>query len=158
MTDPIVLDIEVAPVSLEKWLIDYGKNREDGLSDDVAGTAVSEGFLFDTDDRNFTEKGLDLLEANGVILKKFFTLTLGHAISPIDKNGDKWNLQPGSQVLILFSGDAKKAVPAWDDVMVSDQFPIVRIYRNSADSRAEHRWPITWPLGGKSKFVPLTSA
>lgn len=151
----IILDTEVKPLTVERWLIDYGKNREEGLSDVVARTAVAHGYIFDVEDRNFTDKGLDLLETSGVPIKRFQTITLGHLISPVDKDGKQWNLRPGSQVLVLFSGKAKKTIPAWDDVVISDNFGIQRIYRNTADTREEQRWPALWPLGGKVIVEPF---
>lgn len=145
---PIVLEGEATPPSLEQWLIDYGKDQEDKLDAELAQKAVDEGYFFDLSG-NFTDKGLDLLERSGVLLREITILTLGRSISPIDNSGKKFNLRPGSQVIALFSGRDRKTGAEWDDIQVGDAFPILRLYRSKLDTRSEHRWPITWPLTGR---------
>lgn len=148
MSEPIILEGEATPPSLEKWLTDYGHNHEDRLNEPMAQKAVDEGYFFDLQ-QNFTDKGLDLIEANGVLLRTLNIITLGRQISAVDGEGNKFNIQPGSQVVSLFAGTDRKTRLEWDDIMVGDQFPILRLYRSKSDTRAEHRWPSTWPMNSR---------
>lgn len=147
MTD-LILEGEATPPTLEQWLIDYGKDYNDKLTPEMAQKAIDEGYFFDLGG-NFTDKGLDLLAGEKVILRKITIITLGRTISAYDNKNRKISIREGSQVLVLFSGQNSKNKLWWDDIQVGDAFPTLRLYRSKSDTRSEHRWPVNWPMTGR---------
>lgn len=147
MAELTVLEGEATPPTLEKWLVDYGKDHTDRLKPEMVARAIDEGYFFD-EQENFTDKGFDLLREGDVAVKQITVLTLGRPITAHNKQGQRLTLRVGSQALVLFSGVDKHNLH-WDDVQTGDEFPIMRLYRSSTDARSTHDWPASWPMRGR---------
>lgn len=155
----VILEGVASPPSPIDQFVAYGRDRNERPTDEALRYLADEGYIFDVERANVTDKGFELLEERGVALSVLNILTLGQDlhIPTQDATGRRFklHLKQGSQTLVLFGGRNKRTgLREWYDVRAGDELPIIRVYANSKHVFSEHKWPATWPINGTTTFAP----
>lgn len=148
---PVLVEAEPKAWSVEDALVDYANGGE--ISDDWLNKLVDTGYVIDVEVGALSDKGLEVAEAKGVVMREVATITLGRKVYVRDDAGHKTSLVEGSTLQVIFGGREKKTGTRYYDVLAGKDLPVLRLYHNSADTFKTYKWPSALPLKGSYKIA-----
>lgn len=152
-----VIEVETSTYSPLDWFEDYGRTGK-RPSDEALSYLADEGYIFDVERANLTDKGFDKLAELGVPIREINVLTLGADVFvqvPGDKGVTKLRIRAGSECLVVF-GHRNKRTGLIDtyEVLAGENLPALSIYPNSKHKFSTHKWPATWPVNAVYSVAP----